>query len=432
MQHPAQVLVHPDAVPDAATARPFRFVIYALTVAMCVICYGDRAALSAGMPAIAREFGLTSGEIGWVLSSFLWSYFILNLPSAILLDRLGVRRVGALAVALWSLAMILGGLAAGIAAFIATRVLLGIGEAPTFSLGNKVVRAWAPPTERGVMMTAFVCGIPIGLAGGAAAGAWLIAHFGWRPAFGMLGALGLVWSVCWWFTHPEQHPEQHPQPYRDPSPARRGTLSVPVLFGSSSFWGVVIAQCCANYANFLLMSWLPLILRQVLHLGMVQAGAYTAYCYCGAAVISITAGKLGERLMAGRSLAHGARRKVVCAYLILAALMGLLPLCGTAGTIIPLLAVSMAFVAAGTGANMALLADLVIEHDILGAVTGLTLTFSNGLGILAPIMTGYLLQATGNFHGVFYITAGIILCGAAAAWAMPRRMFHARRQGDGA
>lgn len=59
--------------PDVVTPRPFRYVIYALAVAMCVICYGDRAALSVGMPSIAHEFGLTPGEIGWVLSSFLWS-----------------------------------------------------------------------------------------------------------------------------------------------------------------------------------------------------------------------------------------------------------------------------------------------------------------------------------------------------------------------
>lgn len=115
----------------------------------------------------------------------------------------------------------------------------------------------------------------------------------------------------------------------------------------------------------------------------------------------------------------------MCLYLVLASSMGFLPLCATAGTIIPLLAVSMAFMAGGTGANMALLADLLVEDEILGSVTGLTLTFSNGLGILAPVMTGYLLQATGNFHGVFYITGIIILCGALAAAFLPGVRFMA-------
>ncbi|GBQ27371.1 MFS transporter [Gluconacetobacter azotocaptans] len=402
---------------DTIPPRSFRFVIYALTIAMCVICYGDRAALSVGMPRIAQEFALTPAETGWVLSSFLWSYFVLNLPSAIVLDRVGVRIVGAAAVALWSLAMILGSLAATVPAFIATRVLLGIGEAPTFSLGNKVVRAWAPVHERGVMMTAFICGIPVGLAGGAAAGAWLVAHFGWRTAFSGLGALGLVWSVVWLLTHPEQKTVREQTHFT--------MLSVPTLFRSSAFWGVVIPQCCANYANFLLMSWLPVIMRQTLHLDLMQSGAYTAYAYLGAAAISVMAGKAGETLVRGHPLHRGARRNVVCLYLVLASLMGLLPLVHSASILIPLLAVSMAFMAGGTGANMALLADLLVEHELLGSVTGLTLTFSNGLGIIAPVMTGYLVQATGNFRDVFYITAAIILCGAVAARFVPRRPIHA-------
>lgn len=396
-----------------------RFTIYALTIAMCVICYGDRAVLSVGMPLVSEEFGLTPATTGWVLSSFLWSYVVLNLPSAMLLDHLGSRRTGAMAVGLWSLAMILGGFATTIPLFILTRVLLGIGEAPTFSLGNKVMRIWAPETERGVMMTAFICGIPIGLSLGSAVGAWLIACAGWRSAFVTLGLVGFVWSAVWLFVYPEDSaPVVH----------RVGrVISVPTLFRSSAFWGIVVTQCCANYANFLLMSWLPIMLRQVLHLDLTRAGIDTGICYMAAAVISITAGRFGEYLVAGKKTAHGGRRYVVCLYMVIASLMGLLPFCTSAWTVLPLLSVSMAFMSGGTGANMALMSDLVRESDLLGSVTGLTLTFSNGLGIFAPVMTGYLLQATGNFHLVFYVTAALVLCGAASAFFLPVRTFHALR-----
>ncbi|QEH96956.1 MFS transporter [Gluconobacter thailandicus] len=414
--------MHFPSLPATGTKRSFRFVIYALTISMCVICYGDRAALSAGMSQIAHEFSLTPGQTGWVLSSFLWSYFILNLPAAILLDRFGERVIGALAVALWSIAMILGSLTATVPAFIATRILLGVGEAPTFALGNKVIRAWAPASERGVMMTAFVCGIPIGLAAGAASGAWLIANFGWRSAFIFLGCLGLAWSLAWLVIHPRKETARHGTNF--------ALLSVPTLFASGPFWGIVIAQCCGNYANFLLMSWLPIILRQTLHLSLTGSGVYTGYCYLGAAILSITAGKIGESLVRGHSLVLGARRNIVSIYLVLASMMGLLPLCSSGLTMIPLLAVSMGFISAGLGANMALIADLLVEHEMLGSVTGLILTFSNGLGILAPVLTGYLLQATGNFHGVFYITSVIILAGAIAARLMPTRVIHGRRQQD--
>lgn len=399
-----------------------RFLIYVMTIAMCIICYGDRAALSVSMPRISKEFGLTPGETGWVLSSFLWSYFFLNLPSAIILDRKGARFVGAAAVTLWSCAMIFGSLATTVPAFIATRILLGVGEAPTFALGNKVMRYWSRPGERGLMMTAFICGIPIGLAVGAVASAWLVEVFGWRSTFVILGACGLLWSLVWLWIYPSRL-ALHPS-------TQRGTfvvISLPTLFGSRDFWGVVIPQCCANYANFLLMSWLPIILRDTFHVSLVQSGLYTAYSYLGAAILSLVFGKVGERAVRDVERTPSGRRHAVSFFLLMASTLGIFPFCHSPLAAISLLIFAIACVTAGTGANMALLADLVAERESLGSVTGLTLTFSNGLGIAAPVLTGYLLQETGNFHTVFYITAVIILLGAGVVFLMPRHPIHAYR-----
>ncbi|EGG78595.1 L-galactonate transporter [Gluconacetobacter sp. SXCC-1] len=119
-------------------------------------------------------------QMGWVSSSFLWSYFLLNLPSTIVLDMVGARVIGSLAVSVWSLAMLLGGMVHNITQFLMTRVLLGIGEAPTFGVGATVVRNWALPRERGSVMTVLLTGMQLGLAGGTIAGAYLITLFGWR------------------------------------------------------------------------------------------------------------------------------------------------------------------------------------------------------------------------------------------------------------
>ncbi|WP_408736817.1 MFS transporter [Acetobacter sacchari] len=406
----------------ADASRRLRFTIYALTIIMCVICYGDRAALSVAMPRVAKEFGLSPSETGWVLSSFLWSYFFLNLPSAITLDRIGTRLVGAAAVTLWSLAMIFGSVATTVPAFIATRILLGVGESPTFALGNKVMRYWARPGERGLMMTAFICGIPIGLATGAIASAWLVETFGWRSTFSILGALGLMWSLAWLWIYPSKSALQ----VSDTRDAF-ALISIPTLFRSRDFWGIVIPQCCGNYANFLLMSWLPTILRDTFHLSLMQSGLYTAYSYLGATMLSLALGKLGERSVRNAETTAGTRRHAVSFFLAMASMLGAFPLCHSPFAAIALLIVAIACVTAGTGANMALLADLLVERGSLGSVTGLTLTFSNGLGIAAPVLTGYLLQATGNFHAVFYIAAFIILVGSVAVFLMPRRHIHAHR-----
>lgn len=102
-----------------------RYILFTMIFLMYVISYGDRAALSISLPALGQEFSLSSVQMGWVSSSFLWSYFLLNLPSTILLDLVGARLVGSLAVSVWSCAMVLGGLTQNVTQFILSRMLLG-------------------------------------------------------------------------------------------------------------------------------------------------------------------------------------------------------------------------------------------------------------------------------------------------------------------
>ncbi|MFT9216980.1 MAG: MFS transporter, partial [Acetobacter malorum] len=212
-----------------------RYVFFGMIFLMYVISYGDRAALSISLPDLGREFSLSSVQMGWVSSSFLWSYFVLNLPSTILLDSVGARLVGSLAVSVWSCAMILGGMTRNVTQFILTRMLLGVGEAPTFGVGATIVRNWAKPQERGTVMTVLLTGMQIGLAGGTIAGAYLIAKVGWRFEFMALGVVGLIWALAWWLLY--RNPEKSDTQARV-RPIR--VSEVLSLFRSSTFCGILV------------------------------------------------------------------------------------------------------------------------------------------------------------------------------------------------
>lgn len=407
------VLVSSSVSTGVASMACRRVAVCAATVIMCVICYGDRAALSVALPDIVRDFGLSPSQAGWVLSSFLWSYFFLNLPSSILLDRLGPRLVGILAVAVWSAAMVQGSLAITLPAFLLSRMVLGAGEAPTFALGAKVMRLWSSPQQRGLMMTLFTSGISIGLAAGAIVSGYMVARHGWRMAFCILASVGFLWCLLWYFLYPSQTKNLSISHVRT-------RFSIRPFFSSRSFWGVVIAQCCVNYANFLMMSWLPIILKQRMNLSVFDASIYTACCYTGAVVISLIAGRVGESLHSTHAHIPTGRKRIVALYLSMVGILGILPFIQSVPLSMVCLILSMGFVTAGSGANMALLADLLVEQDALGAANGLVLTFSNGTGILAPVITGYILQFTGNFEYVFYMVATLVLTGAGVVLALPR------------
>lgn len=381
-----------------------RYVFFGLVFLMYVISYGDRAALSIALPDLGKEFSLTPVQMGWVSSSFLWSYFLLNLPSTILLDKVGARLIGSLAVSVWSFAMLLGGFVQTISQFLLTRVLLGVGEAPTFGVGATVVRNWALPKERGSVMTVLLTGMQLGLAGGTIAGAWLITFFSWRCEFIVLGGIGFVWALVWWLI------------YRDPAqkktavPHRVVSLSeIKNLFQSRSFLGILSVQCTQNYLNFLMMSWMPLYLIHELHIDITRTGTRTALCYLAAAAGAVVIGKVLEAIVFRRNASPERRRFIVFICLIGASSIGTLPWFHTMQPILLVMSVSMACLIAANGANTALLTDLVEDGHRIGTVTGVTLTCSNSLGLLAPIVTGYIVSLTGQFDIAWYMCATALI-----------------------
>ncbi|MFT9064357.1 MAG: MFS transporter [Acetobacter persici] len=377
-----------------------RYVFFGMIFLMYVISYGDRAALSISLPDLGQEFSLSSVQMGWVSSSFLWSYFVLNLPSTILLDSVGARIVGSLAVSVWSCAMILGGLTRNVTQFILTRMLLGVGEAPTFGVGATIVRNWAKPQERGTVMTVLLTGMQIGLAGGTIAGAYLIAKVGWRFEFMALGVVGLLWALAWWLLY--RKPEKSDTQARV-RPIR--VSEVLSLFRSSTFCGILVVQCTQNFLNFLLMSWVPFYLIHELHLNVLGSGSGTAGCYVLGAVGAVFLGRVAEHFVFRRNTDPSHRRFIVAFCIIGSAMIGFLPFFHEEMPILAVLSLSLCCLIAANGANTAMLADMLQDGQKIGSVTGVTLTFSNALGLTAPILTGYIVAWTGNFNMAWYLCA---------------------------
>lgn len=392
-----------------------RYVFFFMIFLMYVISYGDRAALSISLPDLGREFSLSSVQMGWVSSSFLWSYFLLNLPSTIMLDIVGARLVGTLAVSIWSGAMMLGGMAQNITQFIATRMLLGVGEAPTFGVGATIVRGWAHSRERGTVMTVLLTGMQLGLAGGTLAGAYLITKMGWRYEFIFLGVIGFIWSIAWWLIYRDKiHAEKTaPRPISIPQ-----VLS---LFRSRTFCGILTVQCTQNFLNFLLMSWVPVYLIHELHIDVLHSGSGTAGCYVLGAVGAIVLGRVLEAFVFRGHTEPSHRRYIVAFCILGSSIIGILPFFHSELPILVVLSSSLCFLIAANGANTAMLADMLEDGRKIGSVTGVTLTCSNAIGLTAPIVTGYIVSYTGSFNAAWYACATSLVVAACVSFLTVRQ-----------
>ena len=177
------------SAPQAAPARRWTFV--ALLSTATFINYLDRGSLSVALPFIKDELHLDPVHRGLALSSFFWTYALMQIPMGWIVDRYDLRKVYAIAFALWSVSAAATGLVRGLSDLIFFRVLLGIGESVYLPGGMKMVSRHFKAAESAWPAGLFDLGAKIGLAFGTMIDVWLLVEFGWRSLFSVR-----AWSAC--------------------------------------------------------------------------------------------------------------------------------------------------------------------------------------------------------------------------------------------
>src|SRR5271157_3627772 len=118
--------------------RSKRFYIAVFLFFQMMINYVDRVNLSVAAPVVAKYFHWDPATMGWVFSAYLWTYIVCLVPNGMLVDRYGPRRVSAVAIALWSAMAVGTGAVTNLVTMVLARLGLGVGEASSFPVVNKV------------------------------------------------------------------------------------------------------------------------------------------------------------------------------------------------------------------------------------------------------------------------------------------------------
>jgi MFS family permease len=407
-----------------------RYWVFFLLFLFNAIAYVDRVNMSVAGKPIAHEFGLSPIALGYLFSSFLWAYVLMMLPGGRLIDRWGTHIIASIATAVWSAAQMATGVVGSFATMLVARLGLGIGEAPFAPVTYSSVRSWSPYNERGTAIAAISAGSSLGLALGAPAVAWLIEALSWRWSFIITGLVGFIWVLVWlalvstpektrWLPQAER---EHILAGRDagiapPSHAGVGYLG---LIRCPAMWGLFISQGCLVYTVYLYMSWLPNYLQTARHVSMLSSGFYTAIPFLSASVVNIAANWAGDRLMTVDAVRRGNRRYLVALCLLLTAVGLAIPFVDSLAGVLVLVTIAVSFANVGPAANGALVSDLLRSPGDAGRAFAFLVLGGNTFGLLAPIVTGYLVAATGSFNSAFVAAGALALIGAVAALALSR------------
>ncbi|HEY4041743.1 MAG TPA: MFS transporter [Rhodopila sp.] len=384
--------------------------------------YLDRSTLSIANPLIREELGLSLGDMGLLLSAFLWAYAFAQLPGGALVDRIGPHRLLAAGLGLWSLAQGAAGLVASFWQFSIARVFLGLGEAPMFSSAVRVVRDWYNVRDRGLPTGIWNCTSSLGPALAPPILTGLMIGLGWRWMFVTMGVVGLIAAAAWFLLYRDvaevSYSKQEHHYLTDGEEAR---TYAPVrltewlgLFRFRTTWGLVLGFFGVVYMSWLYLAWLPGYLEMQRHMSIPRTGIVAAIPFAFGVVGSIGGGWIADQLMR-RGFSPINSRKIPVIVGLLGMVVFTVVAAETPSDIGAVAAISAALMFGASASGMSWALASVAAPANCTASLGAIQNFGGYLGgALAPTVTGFVVQESGSFEPALLASAAIGLVSALA------------------
>ena len=364
------------------------------------INYIDRGNLATAAPLIKDELGLSTTQLGFLLTAFFIAYTPMQIVVGWLADRFGAGRVLLTGFVMWSVAMLLTGLVHGFAMLIVLRLLLGLGESVFFPASSSIVARCLPESARGIANGVIVAGMACGPAFGIFFGGLLIAGYGWRSFFIGFGLVSLVWVVPWLAIA---------QPHLEHCHAA-GTEAPPstwTILRESSLWGASLGHFCANYVWYFVLSWMPYYLTHERGWSMTQMAKIGGGAYLLMALMTMLTGWATDRWIASGATATRVRKSFLGVGTGLGAICILG--CSMASAELSVFLFCLACAAFGlVSPNIYAVAQSLAGANAAGRWVGIQNCIGNIAGLVAPLLTGVLVDRTGNFALAFMI--GAVIC----------------------
>jgi ACS family hexuronate transporter-like MFS transporter len=390
--------------------------ILTLIALVTVINYFDRSAISFAIQPLEHTFGITNSEFGWIAGAFGIGYLLSAPFGGMLVDRFGPVAMWLVSATIWSILTVGMGFASTFETFFILRVLLGIAEGVHFPCLLRIVVDWLPQSLRGKMLAIGLAGVPLSSLIGSPFLAWLIDDFGWKVMFYVLGALGLLWGILWVINFRGKFEFQP----KDTKAAKKAML----ILQTSSGWKSIISShpfqisCfiyfAFGYTVFFALMWLPGYLQQTYGINIRETGFLVMLPWFTSSVLLFFGGTISDKLLKKTRDLHKARSCLIGVCMGASGILFLLiPISPYTSLDMLLYSCALGLAFAINAPIYALNGDLFPRHP--GTAQGIMTLFFALSGIVAPALTGFLSDISGNFESAIYMMAAFSLVAAILA-----------------
>lgn len=293
----------------------YRHRVLALLFFLSLITFVDRVSISVAGPAMQAEMGLRPRLWGWVVGSFALAYAAFGIPSGVLADRIGSRRLLSGIVIAWSTFTALTGAVTNYIELLIVRFAFGVSESGAFPSASGTIAQWFPARERARAQSVIWVATRLGAAVSAPLVITIQGRFGWRATFWILGAIGLMWVAVWrWWYHddPATQPGMTEAELMEIGSARvrmreRSALPWRTAIGHPNLRHIMAMYFCYSFAAYFFISWLHTFLVKGRGFSTREVALFSGMPFLCGAISNLIGGIASDHLARRWGLKWGRR-----------------------------------------------------------------------------------------------------------------------------
>lgn len=393
--------------------------ILVMLIFLGVVTFLDRINITVAGSAIMRDLNLTPDQWGWILSAFILSYGLMQIPMGAMGDKRGHRSTLALIVLWWSAFTAFTGMAGGFVSLILIRFMFGIGEAGSSPCSTGVISRWFPKKEVGKAQGFIWAASRMGGALTPFIVLPVITYLGWRAAFYILGAVGVIWSIVWYLFYRNQPKEMRGISAEEIAEAPVTQMAVSTekvsipwksLLSSKQFWLILSMYFFYAFGSWFFFSWFPTFMELGRGFEKDQLTYAIAVPFVMSMIGNISGGYLTDKLSAKYGLKVGRKALGSSSLIVSAIFMFLAAFIPGKMQVFIFLSLAFGIIDLMLPSAWALCIDLGKKYS--GAVSGAMNTAGNLGGFVCSLIFGYVVSATGNYNLPLYIIAGMLVISA--------------------
>jgi len=394
--------------------------VLGLLCVMYFITYLDRVNVSTAADGFGGDFHLTKTQIGLVFSAFAYPYLVFQIVGGWVSDRFGTRRTLIVCSLIWASATVLTGLAGGLYSLLAARLLLGLGEGATFPAATAAMSRWVAKGDRGFAQGITHAAARVGNAAAPGIIVVVMATYGWRASFFACAVISFLWLGLWMLVFRE-NPADHPGITKEelaalPLPRAR-IAKVPWSRLLRRMLPVTVVYFCYGWTLWLFLSWIPQYFLHSYDLNLAKSALFSSAVFFAGVVGDSLGGVITDAILRRTGNLNRARSLMVAVCMAMTCL-ALIPLMFSHDLYVSLACLSAGFFFAELTIGPMWAVPMDIAPEFSGTASGIMNTGSALAAIISPVVSGLVIDLTGNWELPFLGSMVLMLIGMGLSFRM--------------